>query len=62
MIKALGSGRGNVADANLKEWSKTVQRVKAVYGNALIVIPGHGEKGGTDLLDYTIKMFEKDAQ
>src|SRR5687767_13925095 len=33
MIKALDAGRGNLADANLKQWSATVQRVKAAYGN-----------------------------
>jgi len=62
MVKALGASRGNVADANLQQWSKTIQRVKNAYSNAAIVIPGHGDPGGVDLLDYTIKMFEQDAK
>lgn len=62
MIKALDAGRGNLADANLKQWSATVQQVKAAYGNAKFVIPGHGNHGGVGLLDFTIKMFEKDAK
>ncbi len=59
MIKALGAGNGNLEDANVAEWSATVRRVKALFSEAQIVIPGHGTIGGTDLLDYTVEMFEK---
>lgn len=62
MIKALGADKGYIGDANLKQWSATVQKVKAAFPKAKIVIPGHGDQGGIALLDYTIKMFEKDAQ
>jgi len=57
MIKSLASGKGNLADANVQEWSRTVQKVKRAFGNARIVIPGHGSEGDTSLLDYTIQMF-----
>lgn len=62
MVKEIGAGRGNLGDANLKQWSSTVRKIKTNYANAVIVIPGHGEVGGTALLDYTIKMFEADAK
>lgn len=58
MIKSMRSGRGNLEDANLEEWSNTVSKIKEVYGDSLnIVVPGHGQFGGVELLDKTIDMF-----
>ena len=48
---------GNIGDANLSEWSKTIEKVKKAFGDAKIVIPGHGKYGGPELLDYTIKLY-----
>lgn len=62
MIKALNAGRGNLGDANLKQWSATVTKVKRAFPNAYKIIPGHGDMGGRALLDYTIKMFAGDAK
>ncbi len=58
MIKSLNAKKGNLADANVVEWSKTVSKIKKAYPKIKIVIPGHGEHGGTDLLDYTISLFK----
>jgi len=58
LIKAIGAGKGNIADANLEEWSNTVIKVKQSYKNAKIVIPGHGDHGTTQLLDFTIELFD----
>jgi metallo-beta-lactamase class B len=49
-----------LGDANISEWSGTVQSVKRKYGNAKIVLPGHGKPGGMELLDYTIELFKND--
>lgn len=57
MIKSLEAGKGNLADANLKEWAKTVATAKYLYPNVKQVIPGHGRRGDSTLLTYTIKMF-----
>lgn len=51
---------GNIEDANLKEWSNTVIRVKELYGEAKIVVPGHGQYGNAELLDYTINQYKPD--
>lgn len=59
MIKELGAGYGNLEDANQAAWSGTVRRVKSTFPDAKLVIPGHGTIGGTELLDYTIELFEK---
>lgn len=58
LIKQLGAKKGNLADANTSKWSKTVQKVKIKYPQIKTVIPGHGEPGGIDLFDYTIRLFE----
>jgi len=49
---------GNISDANLSKWAKTVKKIKKEYGSAKIVIPGHGNYGGAELIDYTINLFD----
>lgn len=58
LIKEVGAGKGYLDDANVKEWSETVRKIKIAYPKAKIVIPGHGKFGGTELFDYTIKLFD----
>ncbi|MDH7445927.1 subclass B1 metallo-beta-lactamase [Aquimarina sp. 2201CG14-23] len=57
MIKSIDAKKGNLADANLLEWSNTVAKIKKVYPDVEIVIPGHGKSGDQSLLDYTINLF-----
>ena len=57
LIKEVGAGKGNLEEANLKEWSETVKKVKEKYPKVKTVIPGHGQIGGIELLDYTINLF-----
>jgi len=57
LIKSMGANKGNVADADPNHWAKSVARVRKQFDAAAIVIPGHGTKGGTELLDYTIQLF-----
>ena len=59
MVKSLKSGKGNLADASVNKWSKTILKVKKAYPTVKYVIPGHGKHGGVELLDYTINMFAK---
>jgi metallo-beta-lactamase class B len=58
MVKAIGAGKGNLADANIAAWSSTIGRLKATYPNTKYVIPGHGKHGGMRLIDYTIQLFK----
>lgn len=58
LIKTFGAGKGYLGDAITDKWSETVKKIKSKYPNAEIVIPGHGKLGGTELFDYTIKLFE----
>lgn len=59
LIKESGAGKGNLADANTNDWSLTVAKLKEKYPDTKIIIPGHGKSAGTELFDYTIKLFEQ---
>ena len=59
LIKEVDASKGFLGDANVPAWSGTVERVKDAYPNIKIVVPGHGEPGGQELLDYTIKLFSQ---
>lgn len=49
---------GNIADANLPSWSKALQRVREWKPEAVVVVPGHGELGGQELLAHTSALLE----
>ena len=59
MIKSLNAQKGNLADANIEEWANTVTNIKNEYPDVEIIIPGHGNYGGPELLDYTITLFSE---
>ncbi len=58
MIKSLESiNLGNIADANLDEWPKSVKKVLDKYEYSTeIVMPGHGDIGNLDLIRHTIEL------
>ncbi|MDF2157503.1 subclass B1 metallo-beta-lactamase [Algoriphagus sp. CAU 1675] len=58
LIKEVGASVGYLGDANTGEWSATVTRVKMAFPEVKTVIPGHGKVGSSELLDYTIRLFE----
>jgi glyoxylase-like metal-dependent hydrolase (beta-lactamase superfamily II) len=49
---------GNIGDANISKWSETIEKIRNEYKSAKIVIPGHGNYGGIELLDYTINLYK----
>lgn len=59
LIKELNAGKGNLEDANEKDWAQTVKNLKAAYPEIKTIIPGHGTLGDNSLLDYTITLFSK---
>jgi metallo-beta-lactamase class B len=58
LIKELDASKGYLGDANVADWSSTVENVKRAYPDVKIVVPGHGEYGNIKLLDYTINLFK----
>lgn len=60
LIKSINSENlGNTSDAVISEWDSTVKKLMQKYGNIKVVIPGHGNAGGTELLTHTIDLVEK---
>jgi metallo-beta-lactamase class B len=53
------TGLGNVADADVKAWPKTLKRVLDNYPNAKIIIPGHGQFGDLSLIKHTLELLDK---
>lgn len=60
MAKEVGSKNlGNTADADLTAYPETIKKVLNKYRNAEIVIPGHGEFGGIEILKHTLELSSK---
>jgi metallo-beta-lactamase class B len=62
LIKAVGAKKGNLEDADTVAWSQTVSSLKAAYPRVKVVIPGHEQTGGAELLDYTVELFRIKAE
>ena len=61
LIKSINSkGLGNLSDAVVKDWDKTVESVMKEYPEIKTVIPGHGDFGGIELLTHTIELVDKE--
>lgn len=60
MIRDINSqGLGNKADGDVEEWPKTISRLNEKFPEAKIIIPGHGNIGGTELLQHTIRLLQQ---
>ncbi len=54
MVKSIHSGNlGNTADGNLSAYAGTIDALIRKFPTASIVIPGHGQYGGLELLYHT---------
>ncbi|MBK8310708.1 MAG: subclass B1 metallo-beta-lactamase [Chitinophagaceae bacterium] len=58
LLKEIDATKGYLGDANVTDWSITVEKIKKEYSNVKIIVPGHGEYGNKKLLDYTINLFK----
>ena len=54
-------GMGNLSDANLGEWGKSIRRVMRRFGRAKLVVPGHEAWGDTQSLLHTRNLLRKYA-
>ena len=60
MIKELKANNlGNIVDADIDAWPKTLKTVRSEFSMAKIVIPGHGLYGGIELIDHTIDLLKE---
>ena len=49
---------GYTEEADLQAWPATITALKDAYGDARILVPGHGAPGGPELLDGTLALLE----
>ena len=60
MIKGINSkDLGNLADGDLAAYPKTIDRLIERFPMAKIVIPGHGQPGGFELIEHTKELTTK---
>jgi metallo-beta-lactamase class B len=48
---------GFLGDADLGHWPKAIEALKERYAAANVIVPGHGETGGRELLDHTLELL-----
>lgn len=54
LLKSMEStGIGNIADADVHAWPKTLENVQKKFPNAETIIPGHGSVGSFELIEHT---------
>ena len=51
---------GNTSDGDIFEWKNTISKINT--NNIDLVIPGHGETGGIDLISHTLDLVEREIQ
>ena len=63
MVKSLQSNNlGNTQDADMKQWPISLKKVLDQFGDARIVVPGHGPPGGIALIEHTLNLLEGNKQ
>lgn len=50
---------GYLGFANMKEWPKSIENVIERFPDCKIVVPGHGNYGGKDILYHTLKIVNE---
>ncbi len=59
LVKSLDSrGLGNLSDAVVADWDVTIEKLMDAYSGIEVVIPGHGDFGGVDLLTHTLELVK----
>jgi len=48
---------GYLGDAEVDRWAASVEKVRARYPAAALIVPGHGQPGGWDLVDNTLALI-----
>lgn len=58
-VKAMDWNLGNLADADTRAWPDAMHRIMERYRQAEVVVPGHGDEGGRELLTHTLELLTK---
>jgi len=59
IIKSIGANsKGFIGDADLTNWYSSLNNILNKYPDATLVIPGHGEIGGNELITHTMEIVK----
>lgn len=59
LVKAMDSKSiGSTTDANIEQWPVSLKKVLEKYPEAEVVIPGHGNWGGIELMEHTLELLK----
>ena len=53
---------GFSAESDLDSWPASLQALKARYPAARLIVPGHGDPGGWELVENTLKLIEENSK
>ena len=53
---------GNLANADIDQWVKSIRKVRERFGKATWVVPGHQAWGGDGLLDHTLDLIKEEEE
>jgi metallo-beta-lactamase class B len=60
LVKSMDSkGLGGTIDANIEQWPVSLKKVLEKYPDTEVVIPGHGNWGGIELLEHTLELLNR---
>ena len=48
---------GFTGDAVMSQWPVSLNKILERYKDAAVVVPGHGEAGGVELIRHTLSLF-----
>ncbi|MCG6924006.1 MAG: subclass B1 metallo-beta-lactamase [Acidobacteria bacterium] len=54
---AAGRSLGYTREADLDGWPASVEALQREYGEATLIVPGHGRPGGGELLTHTLELL-----
>jgi metallo-beta-lactamase class B len=47
---------GYLKDTEVNSWPQTVENTRIRFGDALLIIPGHGDAGRPELIEHTARL------
>jgi metallo-beta-lactamase class B len=57
-VKSADAGSlGNTAESDLAAWPASLARLKERFADAKIIVPGHGDPGGWELVENTLRLL-----
>jgi arylsulfatase A-like enzyme len=54
---ASASSLGFTREADLEGWPASIEALRREYGEAALIVPGHGRPGGTELFTHTLELL-----